>query len=176
MLGVHQRTIWDKGPAAQAEYCREDICRLYALVEIVNEYRVNEMKVEPLHLYSIAGWHGWTSEGPCEDDWVETEHAWLRSVQQGSTRPGSTFKETIQRKLDAFRAQIDEERWKPEDATLDGARDNFMKKWRDGRVRADGDSDEDDDEPDYFLDVVTPWIWCQLVLHGNLEQPEASSE
>ena len=164
MLGVHQRTIWDKGPAAQAEYCREDICRLYALVEIVNEYRVNEMKVEPLHLYPLQGWHGWTSEGPGEE-WIETEHAWLKSV---SPESGDTWKNTIQRKLDAFRAQIDDKRWKPEDATLDGARGNFMRKWRGGTRGADGDSDEDDD---YFIDVVTPWIWCQLVLHG---QPEGS--
>ena len=165
MLGVHQRTIWDKGPSAQVEYCREDICRLYALVEIVNEHRVYKMKVEPLHLYSIAGWHGWTSAGPRAEEWEETEHAWLRSVEP---RSESTWKDAIKRKLDAFRAQIHEKRWKPEDATLDGARENFMRKWRDGTRGADGDSDEDDD---YFIDVVTPWIWCQLVLHG---QPEGS--
>ena len=61
------------------------------------------MGVEPLHLYPIAGWHGWTAEGRCEEEWVETEHAWLQSVQPESD---STWKDTIQRKLDAFRAQI----------------------------------------------------------------------
>ena len=86
-----------------------------------------------------------------------------------TTKSESTWRDTIQRKLDAFREQIREKRWKPEDATLDGARENFMKKWRDGRVRADDDSDEDDAELDYFINVVTPWIWCQLVING---QPE----
>ena len=116
------------------EYCREDICRLYALVEIVNEHRVYKMKVEPLHLYSITGWHGWTSAGPRAEEWEETEHAWLRSVEP---RSESTWKDAIKRKLDAFRAQIHEKRWKPEDATLDGARGNFMRKWRGGTRGAD---------------------------------------